>query len=178
MWYFSKAFKYLPFFPVFIISILSVAVPYVCPVISTLFDYKQLLFSSDGVNLFIISNIKCERNFQEIMRNVAKLEWHVSIESLLGFYILTAVIMKNTIFWDIMTCSQLKVNRSLGGTNGKVDIFRRKFWGSSSVSWRPHTSVSFSSYTSTNKLKAWLWVHHYIRSSRLLHGGLRGTGCP
>jgi hypothetical protein len=30
-----------------------------------------------------------------------------------GFAVLTAVVMKSTIFWDIMPCSPLKVNREL-----------------------------------------------------------------
>jgi hypothetical protein len=33
-----------------------------------------------------------------------------------GFEVLTAVVMKNTIFWDITPCSPLKVNRRFGGT--------------------------------------------------------------
>jgi hypothetical protein len=33
-----------------------------------------------------------------------------------GFGVLTAVVMKSTIFWDIMSCSPLKVNRRFGGT--------------------------------------------------------------
>jgi hypothetical protein len=32
-----------------------------------------------------------------------------------GFEVLTAVVIKSTIFWDITPCSQLKVNRRLGG---------------------------------------------------------------
>jgi hypothetical protein len=35
---------------------------------------------------------------------------------LVGFEVLTAVVMKSTIFWDIMPCSLLKVNRRFGGT--------------------------------------------------------------
>jgi hypothetical protein len=34
----------------------------------------------------------------------------------IGFEVLTAVIMKSTIFWDITTCSPLRVKRSFGGT--------------------------------------------------------------
>jgi hypothetical protein len=34
----------------------------------------------------------------------------------LGFEILTAVVMKITIFWDITLCSPLKVKRRCGGT--------------------------------------------------------------
>jgi uncharacterized protein YjiK len=32
-----------------------------------------------------------------------------------GFEVLTAVVMKSTIFWDIKPCSPLKVNRFFGG---------------------------------------------------------------
>jgi hypothetical protein len=34
-----------------------------------------------------------------------------------GFEVLTAAVMKITIFWDIMPCSPLKVNRRVGGTS-------------------------------------------------------------
>jgi hypothetical protein len=33
-----------------------------------------------------------------------------------GFEVLTAVVMKSTIFWDITPCSPLSVNRCFGGT--------------------------------------------------------------
>jgi hypothetical protein len=33
-----------------------------------------------------------------------------------GFEVLTAVVMKSSIFWDITPCSLLKVNRGFGGT--------------------------------------------------------------
>jgi hypothetical protein len=33
-----------------------------------------------------------------------------------GFEVLTAVVMKSIIFWDITQCSPLKVNRRFGGT--------------------------------------------------------------
>jgi hypothetical protein len=35
---------------------------------------------------------------------------------IVGFEILTAVVMKSTIFWDITPCSPLSVNRRFGGT--------------------------------------------------------------
>jgi hypothetical protein len=35
---------------------------------------------------------------------------------IVGFEVLTAVVMKSSIFWDITPCSPLKVNRSFGGT--------------------------------------------------------------
>jgi hypothetical protein len=34
----------------------------------------------------------------------------------IGFEVLTAAVMKRTIFWDIMPCSPLSVNRRFGGT--------------------------------------------------------------
>jgi hypothetical protein len=33
-----------------------------------------------------------------------------------GFEVLTAVVVKSTIFWDIMLCIPLSVNRRFGGT--------------------------------------------------------------
>jgi hypothetical protein len=33
-----------------------------------------------------------------------------------GFEVLTAVVMKSSVFWDITPCSPLKVNRCFGGT--------------------------------------------------------------
>jgi hypothetical protein len=36
---------------------------------------------------------------------------------LVGFEVLTAVVMKSNIFWDITPCSLLKVNRRFGGTH-------------------------------------------------------------
>jgi hypothetical protein len=35
----------------------------------------------------------------------------------LGFAVLTAVVMKSTIFWNITPCSPLRVNRRFGGTH-------------------------------------------------------------
>jgi hypothetical protein len=33
-----------------------------------------------------------------------------------GFQVLTSVVMKSTIFWDITPCSPVSVNRRFGGT--------------------------------------------------------------
>jgi hypothetical protein len=35
-----------------------------------------------------------------------------------GFEVLTAVVIKSTVFWDITPCGQLKVNRNFGRTYG------------------------------------------------------------
>jgi hypothetical protein len=39
-----------------------------------------------------------------------------SVTYYVGFEVLTAVVMKSTNFWDIMTCSSLRVNRRFEGT--------------------------------------------------------------
>jgi hypothetical protein len=41
-------------------------------------------------------------------------------KDLVGFEVLTAVVMKNTIFWDITSCSTLKVNRCFGGNTASM----------------------------------------------------------
>jgi hypothetical protein len=41
---------------------------------------------------------------------------HIHTSLLVGFEVLTTVLMKSTIFWDIMLCSPLKVNQHFRGT--------------------------------------------------------------
>jgi hypothetical protein len=41
-------------------------------------------------------------------------EYFTDNKFIVGFEVLTAVVMKSTIFWDIMPCSPLKVNRHFG----------------------------------------------------------------
>jgi hypothetical protein len=38
------------------------------------------------------------------------------LEQYVGFEVLTAVVMKSSVFWDLMPCSPLKVNQSFSGT--------------------------------------------------------------
>jgi hypothetical protein len=45
----------------------------------------------------------------------------------IGFEILTVVLMKSYIFWDITTYSPLKVNRRFGGTSERVSKQRSAF---------------------------------------------------
>jgi hypothetical protein len=40
-----------------------------------------------------------------------------------GFEVLTAVVMKSTIFWDITPYSPLKINRRFGGTSSLIFRF-------------------------------------------------------
>jgi hypothetical protein len=35
---------------------------------------------------------------------------------LVGFEVLTVVVMKSTVFWDIMPCNPVKVKQHFGGT--------------------------------------------------------------
>jgi hypothetical protein len=42
-----------------------------------------------------------------------------------GFEVLTPVVMRGTIFWDITPCSPLKVNRRFGGTHRILPEGRR-----------------------------------------------------
>jgi hypothetical protein len=46
-----------------------------------------------------------------------------------AFEVLTAVVMKSSIFWDITPCSLSKVNRRSGGTNRPHLPGRRIIWG-------------------------------------------------
>jgi hypothetical protein len=43
MWYFSNVFVCFPFFSVFMKFIVSVTLPYACPVLSMWFEYPELL---------------------------------------------------------------------------------------------------------------------------------------
>jgi hypothetical protein len=48
----------------------------------------------------------------EASRNILQ-NWYWNY---IGFELLTTVVMKSSVFWDIMPCSSLKVNRHFGGT--------------------------------------------------------------
>jgi hypothetical protein len=74
----------------------------------------------------------------------------------LGFEVFTEVVMKSSIFWDITSCSPLKVNGSFGGTC-RLHLQGRK------VSWERNqreslspafTLVSCSAYSSALKMEA------------------------
>jgi hypothetical protein len=47
---------------------------------------------------------------------LAILETSLNTRDLVGSEVLTAVVVKSTIFWDITPCSLLSVNRGFGGT--------------------------------------------------------------
>jgi hypothetical protein len=64
-----------------------------------------------------------------------------------GFEVLTAVVMKRSILWDIMTCCPLEVKRRFGGTS------RLYLQGRSSLLAICFMLVSCLSYSSTLKIK-------------------------
>jgi hypothetical protein len=47
---------------------------------------------------------------------IGRLQIAVDIIIYVGFEVLTAVVMKSTVFWDITPCSPLSVSRRFGGT--------------------------------------------------------------
>jgi hypothetical protein len=51
----------------------------------------------------------------KIASSIKDLQLNIKINRI-AFQVLTAVVMKSTIFWDTTTCGPLKVNRRFGGT--------------------------------------------------------------
>jgi hypothetical protein len=70
------------------------------------------------------------------------------------FEVLTAVVMKSTIFWDITPCSPLKVNRHFGGTYCHF----LSLWFLAWLIFRP-----------------WRWRRHIPRKRRLTFNGQNGV---
>jgi hypothetical protein len=68
-----------------------------------------------------------------------------SKQSLKDVEVLTAVVMKSSIFWDITSCSPLKVNRRFGGT------YRLHLHEYVLTAFR---LISFSAYNSTLRMEA------------------------
>jgi hypothetical protein len=75
-----------------------------------------------------------------------------------GFEVLTTVVMKSYIFWAIMTCSSLKLNRRFGGTcclqlqDPKINQSRHRHEADSKQSFL--MLISCLSYSSTLKIEA------------------------
>jgi hypothetical protein len=69
-----------------------------------------------------------------------------------GFEVLTLVVMKSTIFWDITQCSPLKVSRRFGGTLRMV------------VRWSCETSADFQRTT-----------EHFVPEDSTLHTPRRSS---
>jgi hypothetical protein len=93
--------------------------------VKALYLHSQLRLSRFGE---FISATKRRNLFEFVRKLFLKLVFCVGIE------VLTAVIMKSTIFWDITPCSPLSVNRRFAGTyrlhlHGQRNNFS-KVWGS------------------------------------------------
>jgi hypothetical protein len=60
MWYFSSVLVCFPFSCVFMISMVSVMGPYLCPVFSMWFEYPELplLFFSNMCSLYLVWNVE------------------------------------------------------------------------------------------------------------------------
>jgi hypothetical protein len=71
--------------------------------------------------LLINQRCKCANVGHKMETSEASMETLWNLELLrttpdVGFEVLTVVVMKSTIFWDITPCSPLSVNRRFGGT--------------------------------------------------------------
>jgi hypothetical protein len=81
---------------------------------------NAFLFVLNSINLIEILykdcllNIPCRFSLHSalhVINNISQVVWlH------LGFEVLTAVVIKGAIFWDMTPCSPLKINRRFGGT--------------------------------------------------------------
>jgi hypothetical protein len=65
--------------------------------------------------------LTCGQRWERQLHSSQQRFIHINVTNLttynhVGFEVLTAVVMKITIFWDIMLCSPLNVNRHFGGT--------------------------------------------------------------
>jgi hypothetical protein len=76
-------------------------------------------------------------------------------QCIVGFEVLTAVVIKSTIFWDITPCSPLGVNRRFGGTSRLHLQHRRTSRARARFCFPPaFAMVSCSAYSSTLKMEA------------------------
>jgi hypothetical protein len=71
----------------------------------------------DGFQTFLVACVSLYlfQTPESVSRSVSQsLRWSSNKD--VGFEVLTAVVLKSTIFWDITPCRPLKVNRCFGGT--------------------------------------------------------------
>jgi hypothetical protein len=85
------------------------------------------------INIIIISNTLIRR---------AAIKFCFRRQILVGSEILTAVVMKSSIFWDIMLCSPLKISLHFGAT--RSPIFRIDEWAKQDASMKQVTCRAYS----------------------------------
>jgi hypothetical protein len=83
-----------------------------------------------------------------------------------GFEVLTAVVMKRTVFWDITTCNPLKVNRRFGGTY-RLYVQGRRI--------RRARNLLSRRYFAPLILRPWRWRRYDPPKCRLTFNGLHGV---
>jgi hypothetical protein len=89
--------------------------------------------------------------------------------SFVGFEVLIAVVTKSSVFWDITSCSPLKVNRCFGAT------CRRHLHGRR-ISEARNQREAVSKQSSTWLIpRPWRWRWHVPPKRRLTFNGLHGV---
>jgi hypothetical protein len=93
------------------------------------------------------------------------LYWGCWVVLYVGFAVLAAVVMKSTVFWDIMPCSPLKVSRRFGGICRLYVQGQRKSWARNLLSrW----------FFVWLFLWLWRWRRRILPKRRLTYNGLHG----
>jgi hypothetical protein len=99
-----------------------------------------------------------------------------------GFEVVTAVVMKSTVFWDIMACSPLKVNRRFGGHIASIfrvekytergtilkQCGKQYYYVATSVDFQRTTRCYIPEHGTLQKLKVFLKTMLVRRSERLI----------
>jgi hypothetical protein len=94
-----------------------------------------LLLQRSRVRILVILSVIC------VFSSVPSRKWYKSSLKYVGFEVLTAVVMKNIIFWDITPCSPLSVNRRFGGTY-RLHFHSQKNKPSKKPAWKQVASRS------------------------------------
>jgi hypothetical protein len=93
-------------------------------IFSTLFRKPQFRVHVTCSNKYSQISRPCRYQTHKTFCRLHKIWDHKSLIYRVGFEVLTAVVMKSTIFWDITSCSPLKVNRRFGRTY-RLHLMRR-----------------------------------------------------
>jgi hypothetical protein len=90
-----------------------------------------------------------------------------------GFEVLTALVMKSTIFWDIRPCSPLSVNRRIGGTYRLYLQGRKISWARNQRESRCLLPTHW--FLAQLFLRTWRWRRYIPPKRRLTFNGLYGV---